>query len=99
MESLIFHLTSLFTMINPLGAVPLFIALTESFERTEIRRVAIKASFTAFVALAIFALAGKLIFAFFGISVEGPARRWWRVVLCDGVRNAARTHGSQETRE
>lgn len=71
MESLIFHLTSLFTMINPLGAVPLFIALTESFERTEIRRVAIKASFTAFVALAIFALAGKLIFAFFGISVEG----------------------------
>ena len=69
MEAMILQVTSLFTMINPLGVVPVFITLTRNFTPRQSRSVAIKAGLVSFVALAVFALSGKLIFDFFGISV------------------------------
>jgi len=71
MEAILLYVTSLFTMINPLGAAPLFISFTESLDTRAMRSVAARASFTAFIALTVFALAGELIFSFFGISVHG----------------------------
>ena len=71
MEATLLFVTSLFTVMNPLGVVPLFINFTEGLDARAIRSVAIRASFTAFVALVIFAFAGELIFDFFGISVNG----------------------------
>jgi multiple antibiotic resistance protein len=70
-EELLLYITSLFTMINPLGVVPLFISLTDSFSTAESRRVAIKASVVSFITLVLFAISGKVIFDFFGISVDG----------------------------
>lgn len=70
-ENILLIVTSLFTMINPLGVVPIFISLTETFSYTESRRVAIKASLISFITLTLFALSGKVIFDFFGISVDG----------------------------
>ena len=70
-ENILLIVTSLFTMINPLGVVPLFISLTDSFSVAESRRVAIKASVISFITLTLFALTGKIIFDFFGISVDG----------------------------
>ncbi|MBU0475710.1 MAG: MarC family protein [Bacteroidetes bacterium] len=70
-EELLLYITSLFTMINPLGVVPLFISLTDSFTPSESRRVAIKASVISFITLTLFALTGKILFDFFGISVDG----------------------------
>jgi len=58
-------------MINPLGVVPLFISLTDSFTPSESRGVAIKASVISFITLTLFALTGKILFDFFGISVDG----------------------------
>lgn len=71
LESFIFVITSLFTMINPLGVVPIFISLTHGFTPSESRKVALKAGFVSFVTLVVFAFGGTFIFDFFGISVDG----------------------------
>lgn len=60
--------SSLFSVINPISAAPIFVTLTEGSPR-ERRRVAIRACFAAAAVLATFAAAGGAIFAFFGITV------------------------------
>ena len=70
-ETFIFIIMSLFTMINPLGVVPIFISLTESFTPVESRKVAVKAGVVSFATLVLFAISGKVVFDFFGISVDG----------------------------
>lgn len=62
--------TSFFTMINPLGIIPVFISLTRDISTKEAQKIAFKAVLTAFITLILFALAGKFIFSFFGISVN-----------------------------
>jgi multiple antibiotic resistance protein len=69
-EQVLFIFTSLFTMINPLAAVPLYISLTQSFSSQTRLKVALIACGTAFVAMVIFAMAGEAIFNFFGINVN-----------------------------
>ena len=69
-EQVLFIFTSLFTMINPLAAVPLYISLTQSFSSHTRLKVAVIACGTAFVAMVIFAMAGEAIFNFFGINVN-----------------------------
>ena len=60
--------SSLFSVINPISAAPIFVVLTEGSPQ-ERRRVALRACIAAAVILAIFAAAGGAIFAFFGITV------------------------------
>jgi len=62
--------TSLFTMINPIGVIPVYIALVSDLDQPTARRVAIKATLFAFLILIIFALAGNAIFNFFHIRVD-----------------------------
>jgi multiple antibiotic resistance protein len=62
--------TSLFTMVNPLGTIPIFSSLTSGLSGKEARAVALKASVTAFFIMVLFAVGGKLIFDFFQISVN-----------------------------
>ncbi|MCY7293997.1 MarC family protein [Alteromonas sp. a30] len=71
LEQILFLVTSFYTMINPLGSVPLYISMTESFSPQLSKKVAIKASLTAFIALVLFGCLGEWIFEFFGISVSG----------------------------
>lgn len=63
--------TSLFTMIIPFGVIPLFSSLTSSMEYKEVHKIAFKGVLTAFIILVVVALAGKFIFNFFHISVNG----------------------------
>jgi multiple antibiotic resistance protein len=60
--------SSLFSVINPISAAPIFVALT-SGSPADRRRAAVRACLTALVVLAVFAAAGGAIFAFFGITV------------------------------
>ena len=62
--------TSLFTMINPLGVIPIYTSLTSKLNPSEAKKVAYKAIFTALIVLLIFAVTGKFIFDFFAISVH-----------------------------
>ncbi len=61
---------SLFTLIDPIGALPVFVSMTSRLSHAEARRVALRGALTAWIVLVAFALTGRLIFDFFGISVN-----------------------------
>ncbi len=60
--------SSLFSVINPISAAPIFVALT-SGTPAEQRRAAIRACLAAAAVLAVFGVAGGAIFSFFQITV------------------------------
>ncbi len=63
--------TSLFSVVNPLAAMPLFLSLTDRFSEKERIQTAKKASFYMFGILITFLLIGTYILSFFGISLAG----------------------------
>jgi len=63
--------TSFFTLINPLGIMPVFMSMTNAIEQNKRKKIALKASVVAFITLILFALLGQVLFKFFGISVAG----------------------------
>ncbi len=67
----ILSFSSLITLVNPIGLSPVFLSLVEQFDDKERRRVAVKGVLTAFTVLIIFALIGRLIFSFYGITISG----------------------------
>ncbi len=66
----IFCLTTLFTLINPIGISPILIIMTERFPQKEKINIAKKGSLTAFITLILFSILGSVIFNFFGITIE-----------------------------
>jgi multiple antibiotic resistance protein len=68
---LIASFTSLFSVANPLAAMPVFLSLTEGDTNKEQAITARKASIYMFFVLIIFLLAGTYILSFFGISLPG----------------------------
>ncbi|MCB0351005.1 MAG: NAAT family transporter [Bdellovibrionales bacterium] len=63
-------LTSLITIVNPLGTIPFYSSLTEGAEATVTRAVALRASLAAFAAMLFFAISGKFLFDFFNVSID-----------------------------
>lgn len=61
---------ALFSVVNPLGAMPIFIMLTEESTLKERRNQAFKASFYMVCILLIFFFSGNIILNFFGIQIE-----------------------------
>jgi multiple antibiotic resistance protein len=64
-------LTSLFTIMNPFGAISFYSALSEGPEPLLGKQVALRASLTCFAAMLFFAISGKFIFEFFNVSLDG----------------------------
>jgi len=62
-------LPAVFFVVDPLAAVPFFLAMTRDDSAQKRRETALRASVTAFFILAGFALAGELIFRMLGISL------------------------------
>ncbi len=62
-------LITLLAIVNPLAIVPFFIHYTQGFSTEQRRRTIVISSFSAFVVIAISALAGLHILDFFGISL------------------------------
>ena len=62
--------TSFFTLINPLGTMPIFLSMTNSLNQSQREKTARKAVIIAFFTLLLFAFSGQLLFSFFGISVN-----------------------------
>jgi multiple antibiotic resistance protein len=65
---MVFAFVSLFTMVNPIGVVPPYLAMTNGMSSAQSRRVAMRATMTATVILLLFAFTGEFVFSFFGIS-------------------------------
>lgn len=62
--------TSFFTLINPLGVMPIFMTMTAELDKDHRIKTAQKASLVAFITILFFAFSGQLLFKFFGISVH-----------------------------
>lgn len=62
-------LIALLAIVNPIGVVPFFIHFTQSFSREQRQRTIRISAFTAFLVIALSALAGLKIIEFFGISL------------------------------
>lgn len=63
--------TSLFTMINPMGVIPVFTTLTTGMNAEQASSIALKATSTALIVLLLFTFGGNFIFDIFNISVNG----------------------------
>jgi len=62
--------TSLLAIYNPLSAVPIFVALTADESTRERRQTAVAGVLASVVVLLAFAIAGRVILGFFGITTE-----------------------------
>lgn len=62
--------TSMLAIVNPLGAVPIYVTLTGDFTRERRLATLRDAIVTAVVALAVFAVAGPLILRVFGVTTD-----------------------------
>ncbi len=60
---------SVFSIVDPFAAVPIFLVLVGQQPRATQNGVALRASLTCFAVLTAFAAAGSLIFSFFGITI------------------------------
>ena len=69
MELFIFLFAALFSVLNPIGTVPIFVGLTQDYTKRERSRVALWTGFNVFVILIISFFVGQYVLEFFGITI------------------------------
>ena len=69
-EYFLLSLSTLFTLINPVGIAPIFLTLTERFSEKEQKSIAKKGVLTGLVVLLAFAYLGSYIFALYFTSID-----------------------------
>jgi multiple antibiotic resistance protein len=62
-------LSAVFFVVDPMGAVPVFVAMTQRDSDAKRQEMARRASFTAFVILTLFAVTGTVIFRLLGVTL------------------------------
>ena len=77
-------LASLFSVVNPIGAIPVFLALTPGDTPEERRTTALRTSIYFALLLTAFYLAGTAILSFFGISLNAMRIAGGLVILASG---------------
>jgi len=70
MDLFIITFTALFSVTNPLGSVPVFLALTQDDSRLSKNRTALWTSINVFIILVVSFFIGKYILEFLGISID-----------------------------
>ena len=63
-------ISTLFSLINPIGIAPIFLTLTERFSVEQQHKIAKKGVLTGFFILVIFAYLGTYIFSLYSISID-----------------------------
>ena len=69
-EYFLLCISTLFTLVNPLGIAPIFVIMTERFDHESRKSIAKKGIITAGITLIIFAGFGSLIFKLYSITIE-----------------------------
>jgi multiple antibiotic resistance protein len=70
MDLFIFTFGALFSVMNPVGSVPIFLSLTQNDSKRSKNKTALWTSINVFIILIISFFAGKYILNFFGISID-----------------------------
>ena len=71
LEFFILCFSSLFTLINPIGLVPIFISITQDYTKKERDIIALKSVIFSFFILVLFGAIGEFIFSFYNITIHG----------------------------
>tara|TARA_B100000945_G_scaffold291549_1_gene266136 strand:+ start:234 stop:866 length:633 start_codon:yes stop_codon:yes gene_type:complete len=71
LEFFILCFSSLFALINPIGIVPIYLSITQEYNKRERDKIAIKAILFSLLVLLLFALIGDFIFSFYNITIHG----------------------------
>ncbi len=69
MELFIFLFAALFSVLNPIGTVPIFVGLTQDYSKKERAKVSLWTSINVFIILIISFFVGKYVLEFFGITI------------------------------
>lgn len=102
MEHLLIALPAVFAIVDPLGCVPLFIAMTARDTPEKARQMALKACVTGAGLLIVFALFGGLIFKLFGVTLGafrvagGMLLMLTSLDMLRGKQSATRTSDEEE---
>jgi multiple antibiotic resistance protein len=92
--------SSIFFIVDPLAAIPSFLAMTAGDTEAKRRRMARQAAWTCFLVLSVFSLAGSLIFRFFSITLPAFKIAGGLVLFLVAVDMLqARRSGTQEVTE
>ena len=70
MELFIYIFAALFSVINPIGTVPIFVGLTQDDDKKERSRISIWTAINVFLILIISFFVGQYVLDFFGISID-----------------------------
>ena len=91
-------LIALLAIVNPIGVVPFFIHFTQNLTREQRRRTIRVSAFTAFIVIAVSALAGLKIIEFFGISLPSFQVGGGTLLLISAIQmlNAQPAEGRKE---
>ena len=69
MEIFIYLFAALFSVLNPIGTVPIFVGLTQGYSKAERSKVSLLTSFNVFIILIISFFIGQYVLSFFGITI------------------------------
>jgi multiple antibiotic resistance protein len=70
MELFIYLFVALFSVLNPIGTVPIFVGLTQNDTKTERSRISLWTSIDVFIILIISFFIGQYVLSFFGITIN-----------------------------
>ena len=70
MELFIFLFAALFSVLNPIGTVPIFVGLTQDYTKKERSRVSLWTAINVFIILIISFFVGQYVLSFFGITIS-----------------------------
>lgn len=73
MELFVYLFAALFSVLNPIGTVPIFVGLTQDYDQNDRSRVALLTALNVFIILVISFFIGQYVLSFFGITI--PALR------------------------
>jgi MarC family membrane protein len=70
MELFIYLFAALFSVLNPIGTVPIFVGLTQHDEKNERSRISLWTAINVFIILIVSYFIGQYVLTFFGISID-----------------------------
>ena len=70
MELFIYLFAALFSVLNPIGTVPIFVGLTQNDSQPERNRLSLWTAINVFIILVVSFLVGQYVLSFFGISID-----------------------------
>lgn len=70
MDLFFYIFAALFSVLNPIGAIPVFVGLTTGYTREELKKTSFWTAINVFIILVVAYFIGEYVLRFFGISLE-----------------------------